>query len=277
MTSVEMTSGIDTIHESYLSDRRISRIVKFIILLLTLTFGVWTVDVLNIPIERVLRMFGPLASMVTDRLMPPDLYYVVEPLILASIFETIQMSVLGVLGGLLIAIPMAWFGAWNVTPNRTFLYPLGRAVIVIARAIPTLMWAILLVAIFGFGPFAGTLALIKSTIGFAGKLMADQVEAIDMESVYAVRATGANEIQVLFYGILPQVKPAWIGISIYSWDSGFRGSTILGYVGAGGMGLYLREQISVMEYHTAMGIIVVIIGLVILSETLSHYLRHRLY
>jgi phosphonate transport system permease protein len=277
MTSVEMTSGIDTIHESYLSDRRISRIVKFIILLLTLTFGVWTVDVLNIPIERVLRMFGPLASMVTDRLMPPDLYYVVEPLILASIFETIQMSVLGVLGGLLIAIPMAWFGAWNVTPNRTFLYPLGRAVIVIARAIPTLMWAILLVAVFGFGPFAGTLALIKSTIGFAGKLMADQIEAIDMESVFAVRATGANEIQVFVYGILPQVKPAWVGISIYSWDSGFRGSTILGYVGAGGMGLYLREQISVMEYHTAMGIIVAIIGLVILSETLSHYLRHRLY
>ena len=277
MTSVEMTSGIDTAHESYLANRRFSRIWKFIVLLITLTFGVWTIEVLNIPIERVLRMYGPLASMVTERLMPPDLYYVVEPVVLASIFETIQMSVLGVLGGLLIAMPMAWLGAWNVTPNRTFIYPMARTVIVVARAIPTLMWAILLVAIFGFGPFAGTLALMKATIGFAGKLMAEQVEAIDMERVDAIRATGANEFQVLFYGILPQVKPAWIGIAIYSWDSGFRGSTILGYVGAGGMGLYLRQQISVLEYQSAMGIIVAVIGLVILSETVSHYLRHRLY
>ena len=277
MTSVEMTSGIDTAHESYLANRRFSRIWKFIVLLITLSFGVWTIDVLNIPIERVLRMYGPLASMVTERLLPPDLYYVVEPVVLASIFETIQMSVLGVLGGLLIAMPMAWLGAWNVTPNRTFIYPMARAVIVVARAIPTLMWAILLVAIFGFGPFAGTLALMKATIGFAGKLMAEQVEAIDMERVDAIRATGANEFQILFYGILPQVKPAWIGIAIYSWDSGFRGSTILGYVGAGGMGLYLRQQISVLEYQSAMGIIVAVIGLVILSEAVSHNLRHRLY
>ena len=277
MTSVEMTSGIDTAHESYLANRRFSRIWKFIVLLITLSFGVWTIDVLNIPIERVLRMYGPLASMVTERLLPPDLYYVVEPVVLASIFETIQMSVLGVLGGLLIAMPMAWLGAWNVTPNRTFIYPMARAVIVVARAIPTLMWAILLVAIFGFGPFAGTLAIMKATIGFAGKLMAEQVEAIDMERVDAIRATGANEFQILFYGILPQVKPAWIGIAIYSWDSGFRGSTILGYVGAGGMGLYLRQQISVLEYQSAMGIIVAVIGLVILSEAVSHHLRHRLY
>ncbi len=118
---------------------------------------------------------------------------------------------------------------------------------------------------------------MKSTIGFAGKLMAEQVEAIDMERVDAIRATGANQIQIFFYGILPQVKPAWVGISIYSWDSGFRGSTILGYVGAGGVGLYLREQMEIMEYHTAMGIITAIILLAILSETLSHYLRHRLY
>jgi phosphonate transport system permease protein len=272
-----MADRIEAVHASYLADRRISRIWQFVTLLLLLTFAVWTVDVLNIPIKRVLGMFGPLWAMVSERLMPPDLYYTTEPIIFFSIIETIEMSVLGVIVGLLITMPLAWLGAWNVTPSRTVLYPLARAVIVVARAVPTLMWAILLVAIFGFGPFAGTLALIKSTIGFAGKLMAEQVEAIDMERVDAIRATGANQIQIFFYGILPQVKPAWVGISIYSWDSGFRGSTILGYVGAGGIGLYLREQMEIMEYHTAMGIITAIIVLVILSETLSHYLRHRLY
>ena len=164
-----------------------------------------------------------------------------------------------------------------MTPSRIFLYPLSRAVIVITRGMPTLMWAMVLVAIFGFGPFAGMLALVKATIGFAGKLMAEQVEAIDMKRVEAIRSTGANEINVLFYGVIPQVWANWVGIIIYNWDAQLRNSTILGFVGAGGMGLYLREQISIIEYHTAMSIIVVIIIMVVLSETVSHYLRHRFY
>ena len=161
------------------------------------------------------------------------------------------MSLLGALIGTIISLPLAWLGAWNVTPSRTFLYPLARTMIVVARAVPTLLWALILVTIFGFGPFAGTLALVKSTIGFAGKLMAEQVEAIDMDLVEAIRATGASELHVFFFAVLPQVWAAWLGIWIYNWDSQFRGSTILGFVGAGGIGLYLREGISILEYHGA--------------------------
>lgn len=272
-----MRSQTAEIYEGYLGDRRTTQVWKFVALLAFLVFAVWSIDVLKIPIERVLGMFGPLGRMVSERLMPPDLAYVAQPKILRSIVETIGMSVVGSLVGILIAMPLAWFAAWNVSPARFILYPLARVIIVIARGVPTLMWAMLLVAIFGFGPLAGTLALMKATIGFAGKLMAEQIEAIDMNRVDAIRATGANEVFVFFYGVLPQVWAAWVGIIIYNWDAQFRGSTILGFVGAGGLGLYLREQLSVLEYHTAMGVITVVIVLVILSETISHYLRHRLY
>ena len=272
-----MQSQTAEIYEGYLSDRRRTQIWKFVALLAFLVFAVWSIDVLKIPIERVLGMFGPLGRMVSERLMPPDLAYVAQPKILRSIVETIGMSVLGSLVGILIVLPLAWFAAWNVSPARFILYPLARIIIVIARGVPTLMWAMLLVAIFGFGPLAGTLALMTATIGFAGKLLAEQVEAIDMNRVDAIRATGANEVLVFFYGVLPQVWAAWVGIIIYNWDAQFRGSTILGFVGAGGLGLYLREQLSVLEYHTAMGVITVVIVLVILSETISHHLRHRLY
>ncbi len=138
------------------------------------------------------------------------------------------------------------------------------------------MLGLLLVAIFVFGPFAGVLALVIGTIGFAGKLMAEQTEAIDMGPVEAVRATGAGPILVFVYAILPQVKPAWTGIIIYNWDARLRSSTILGFVGAGGIGLHLRERVSLLEYHGAMGIIVLIILLVIVSETMSHFVRQWL-
>jgi phosphonate transport system permease protein len=176
----------------------------------------------------------------------------------------------------LVTIPLAWWAAWNITPSRTILYPFARAVIVFCRSLPTLMLGLLLVAIFVFGPFAGVLALVIGTIGFAGKLMAEVAEAIDMGPVEALRSTGAGPLMVFIFAILPQVKPAWSGIIIYNWDARLRSSTILGFVGAGGIGLHLREQISILEYHAALGIITIIVVLVIISEVISHFLRQWL-
>ena len=106
--------------------------------------------------------------------------------------------------------------------------------------------------------------------------MAEQAEAIDMGPVEAIRATGASPLKVFLYAIVPQVKPAWAGIIIYNWDARLRSSTILGFVGAGGIGLHLREQISLLEYHAAMGIITIIVVLVIISEAISYVFRERL-
>jgi len=267
---------VDDARRDYRRFVNLGRLIKFIALLLFCIFAVWTAWYMNMPLERLSGMFGRIGTMVFNRMMPPDLDYALTGNVFYSILETIEMSFLGTVYGVLLAVPVAWFGAWNVTPSRTICYPLGRAALVLSRAIPPIIWAMILVVILGFGPMAGTITLVLLTLSFAGKLMSEQVEAIDMGPVEAIRATGAGEIKTFVYAVLPQVKAAWIGIIIYNWDSSFRASTILGFVGAGGLGLYLRSTTQLLDYERAMGIILVVIVLVIASEILSHFARRRI-
>ena len=267
---------LDNARRDYRRFVNLRRLIKFIALLLFCIFAVWMVWYLNIPLERLSGMFGRIGTMVFNRMMPPDLDYALTGNVFYSILETIEMSFLGTVYGVLLAVPVAWFGAWNVTPSRTICYPLGRAILVLSRAIPPIIWAMILVVILGFGPMAGTITLVLLTLSFAGKLMSEQVEAIDMGPVEAIRATGAGEIKTFVYAVLPQVKAAWIGIIIYNWDSTFRASTILGFVGAGGLGLYIRSTTQLLDYERTMGIILVVIVLVIASEILSHFARRRI-
>ena len=272
-----MTGRMEGVYHSYFHAVRVGRLVKFAVLILFLSFAVWTIYHLDIPLDRFFGMFGRVGHMFVDRMMPPDMAYAVQPSILYRVLETIEMTFLGSFAGTVIAIFVSWFAAWNVTPSKRILYPLGRGILVLARSVPVLIWGMLLVAILGFGPMAGVIALTLLTISFAGKLMSEQVEAIDMGPIEAMRATGANRTKVFIYGVIPQVKPAWIGIAIYNWDSIFRASTVLGFVGAGGLGIYLRMNIQELEYENAMGVITLIIGLVIISEVTSHYLRGLFY
>ena len=267
---------LDDARRDYRRFVNLRRLIKFIALLLFCIFAVWMVWYLNIPLERLSGMFGRIGTMVFNRMMPPDFDYALTENVFDSILETIEMSFLGTVYGVLLAVPVAWFGAWNVTPSRTICYPLGRAILVLSRAIPPIIWAMILVVILGFGPMAGTITLVLLTLSFAGKLMSEQVEAIDMGPVEAIRATGAGEIKTFVYAVLPQVKAAWIGIIIYNWDSTFRASTILGFVGAGGLGLYIRSTTQLLDYERTMGIILVVIVLVIASEILSHFARRRI-
>ena len=272
-----MASHLDAVHQEYFRSLQVGKLVKFVAMILFLSFAVWTVYHLNIPVERMFGMFGRIGHIVFERMMPPDMEYAVQPGILYLVLETIEMTFLGAFAGTVISIFVAWFGAWNVTPDKRLLYPLGRGILVLARSVPVLIWGMLLVAILGFGPMAGVIALTLLTISFAGKLMSEQVEAINMGPVEAMRATGANPIKVFMFGVIPQVEPAWTGIAIYNWDSIFRASTILGFVGAGGLGIYLRMNIQELEYEKAMGVISLIVVLVIVSEVTSHYMRGRFY
>ena len=243
-----MSLVISELYKSFINSSRKLRLLKFCLGLLLLVFGFWTVSILGIPLDRLFGLFGRLGSMLANRIFPPDLVYATDWKILMSIIETIEMSILGALYGTIITIPLAWWASWNITPSRLILYPIARSIIVISRSFPVLILGFLLVAIFVYGPFAGVLALTIGTIGFSGKLMAEQAESIDMGPVEAMRATGAGPLKVFVIGIWPQVKPAWIGIMIYNWDARLRGSAILGFVSAGGIGLHLRLQISQLEY-----------------------------
>ena len=272
-----MTAHLQDVVRSHFDTVRLGRLFRFGGLVVFLSFAVWTVYYLDIPLDRFFGIFGRVGHMFLDRMMPPDLVYAAQPSILYRVLETIEMTFLGAFFGTVIAIFVSWFAAWNVTPSRRLFYPLGRGILVLARSVPVLIWGMLLVAILGFGPMAGVIALTLLTISFAGKLMSEQVEAIDMGPVEAIRATGASRTKVFIFGVVPQVKPAWIGIAIYNLDSIFRASTVLGFVGAGGLGIYLRMNIQELEYQKAIGVIALIVCLVIVSELTSHYLRARYY
>jgi phosphonate transport system permease protein len=130
--------------------------------------------------------------------------------------------------------------------------------------------------VLGFGMLAGTLALTVFCIGFAGKLFSDELEAIDMGPVEALRSVGAKPLQVFQYAVLPQVRVAFTGIAIYTWDVAFRAATVVGFFGGGGMGWYLKRTTQQMESMRVAAILLVIIGLVLLAEIGSGWLRKKI-
>ena len=244
-------------------------------LLFALVFIGFSIVYLNIPLERFIGMFGRIGDLLVDRYYPPDLEYVTDPDYLGSVFETIQMAYLGALFGMLFALPLGWFGAYNVTPHRTLIYPVARFFTMGARAVHETIWAILFVTILGFGMLAGVLALTMFCIGFAGKLLAEEIEAIDMGPVEAIRATGGSELSVMVYAVFPQVRVAFTGIGIYTWDVAFRAATVVGFFGAGGMGWYLKRNVLQIETQRVAAILLSIIVLVLVSEAVSAWARAR--
>jgi phosphonate transport system permease protein len=191
----------------------------------------------------------------------------------SGMLESIVMTIASSVVGILISIPIALGAARNIAPLP--VYMLCRGIIAVSRALQEIIVAILLVAIFGFGPLAGFLTLSFATIGFLSKLLAEDIEAMDRSQAEAVRATGARWGQWVNYGIQPQVMPRLIGLSMYRIDINFRESAILGLVGAGGIGATLNTAFDRYEYDTAAAILLIIIGIVMALEYLSGIVRER--
>ena len=162
-----------------------------------------------------------------------------------------------------------------MTPSRRYIYPAARFLTMGTRAVHETIWAILFVTILGFGMLAGVLALTMFCVGFAGKLFAEEVEGIDMGPVEAIRATGASQLSVMIYGVFPQVRVAFTGIAIYTWDVAFRAATVVGFFGAGGMGWYLKRNVLQIETNRVAAILLSIIALVLVSEAASAWARAR--
>lgn len=249
---------------------------RFSILLASLVALVWSIDFLGIDLNRTLSMFGRIGQVLSQRYYPPDVDYVLQAGYLRSVVESIQMAYLGALLGMLIAAPLAWFASWNMTLSRRFLYPVARLAIMASRSVHEMIWTILFVTILGFGMLAGVCALVMFCIGFAGKLFAEEIEVIDMGPVEAIRAAGANPVQTFCYAVWPQIKTAWTGIAIYTWDVAFRAATVVGFFGAGGMGWYLKQNVQQLETQRVAAILLSIVALVVVSEIFSAWARHRL-
>ena len=190
-----------------------------------------------------------------------------------GMLESIIMTVAASVVGIGISIPIALGAARNVAPLPIYL--ICRAIIAISRALQEIIVAILLVAIFGFGPLAGFLTLSFATIGFLSKLLAEDIESMDRVQAEAIRASGAKWTQWINYGVQPQVMPRLIGLSMYRVDINFRESAILGLVGAGGIGATLNTAFDRYEYDTAAAILLLIIVIVMALEYLSGIIRER--
>lgn len=187
--------------------------------------------------------------------------------------ESIIMTVAASVVGIAISIPIGLGAARNIAPLP--VYVICRAIIAISRALQEIIVAILLVAIFGFGPLAGFLTLSFATIGFLSKLLAEDIEAMDRVQAEAIKASGARWMQWINYGVQPQVMPRLVGLSMYRIDINFRESAILGLVGAGGIGATLNTAFDRYEYDTAAAILILIIGIVMGLEYLSGVIRAR--
>jgi phosphonate transport system permease protein len=208
------------------------------------------------------------------RMVPPDWLYIRA--LGRPIWDTLNMATIGTLVAVLLAIPVAYCAARNTTPSVTLVRPVALFIIVSSRSINALIWALMLVTIIGPGVFAGIIAIALRSIGFCAKLLYEAIEEIDEGQVEAVRATGATGAQVTAYGIVPQVLPAFAGVSVFRWDINIRESTVLGLVGAGGIGLELNAALTQLYWTQVSLILLVIIGTVIVSEWVSARIRHAI-
>ncbi len=234
--------------------------------------AVWSVSDLDIPWFYFLDAHIQAADLFV-RMYPPDwdhLGVVVDPLI-----ETIHIATLGTAITCFVAFPIAFIAAGNTTPNRT-TWLIGRFILVTSRSVNTVVWGLIFVAMFGPGPVAGIWAVAARSIGFIGKLIAEAIEEVDQGTVEAIEATGASRLQVLLIGVVPQVLPVVFGTIVYRWDINIRESTVLGFVGAGGIGIQLYASINQFLWQQVSVMLLAIFGVVLISEFLSATVRNRI-
>ncbi len=195
------------------------------------------------------------------------------PNLLGPTIETFMIACIGTLLGLIICIPAIWFGALNVTPYKPITYPIARVAMTLSRSIHEIVWALIFVSAVGLGAFAGVLAIAARSLGFIAKMSAEAIENIDDKPVEAIRAMGGSNLQVMLYAILPQVLPVILGIVIFEWEINIRRSSVLGLVGAGGLGLVFFRQMNTFNYPGVTTVILAILGLILIGEITSHYAR----
>lgn len=247
--------------------------MKFVTYALLVLFVLWSAWEIRISPERFIQGIGATVGFL-ESMWPPDFGTRERELIREGVGETLAMAVIATIVGVAASLPVAFMAANNLAPRP--IYYLARGLIMISRSFHSLIIGIIFVVAVGFGPFAGALTLSFATIGFYGKILAEDLENIDMSQARAIEAAGGNRLQVILYGIVPQALPRMIGLAIYRWDINVRSSTIIGIVGAGGIGFTLLNAFDRYQYDFALAILLVIIAIVLAGEVVSAAIRRRI-
>lgn len=212
---------------------------------------------------------GPRFVEFFSRLVPPD--WSVTELILRSTFETLMIALAGTALAVMIALPIGFLAALNVVP--AWLAHSVKAVLGFIRSIPLIIVALIFVAAIGLGPFTGALALAYHSIGMLGKFYSEEFETADAGILDAVEGTGASWLQKLRFGLFPQCVPQIVSFTVYRFEMNFRDAAVLGLVGAGGIGYYIQIYIRGFQYEKVAVLLLVIIGVVLLLDQMTFWVR----
>lgn len=248
------------------------RLQRFAIFLGTVAALAWSLGSIDIVWAWVFDSPQQMGDLL-GRMVPPDFSNIGS--ILRVLVETVNIATIATGIGVVASLPIAYIAAQNTTPNRATLW-LGRFILVASRSVNTIIWALLFVAIFGPGALAGILAIAFRSLGFLGKLVGEAIEEIDRRPVEALEATGASRFKIILYAIVPQVVPTFWAVGILRWDINIRESTVLGLVGAGGIGIVLQGAIDTFNWQEAATVLLAILSLVVLGEFLSAWLRKKI-
>jgi phosphonate transport system permease protein len=244
---------------------------RFAIQLVSVAVIVWAAVGLDIHWPFVLDAPQQVLDL-SARMVPPDWTFFDD--IVAPMIETINIATLGTMLAVVLSVPVALMAARNTTLNQGTLW-LARLIVVTSRSVNELVWAIIFAVIFGPGPLAGVIAIGVRSVGFTSKLIAEGIEEIDRGQVEAIQATGANWSKQLIYGILPQIMPTVVGVLTFRWDINIRQSSVIGLVGAGGIGITLNSAMNLFNWDQVTVILIAIFVVVMASEWVSDILRRK--
>ena len=255
------------------ASRRRARIWRYVRYVLIALLVAWSVEAIVVGDTDWSRISASGVATAAGRFLAFDasiLLSLWEPAL-----ETVLMATLATLLGALMAIPVAWLGANNISPLGRLTYYFGRVLMTLSRSVHEVVWGLVFVAAVGLGALAGVLAMAVRSIGFISKTVAEAIEDVNKGPVEAMRAVGANRFQVLMFGIVPQVLPVIVGNVIFEWDVNIRRSTIMGLVGAGGLGLALHRQMASYNYGGIATVIFVILLMIVFGEVFSAWARRK--
>ena len=241
------------------------------VIALPLAIGVlwWAARGSQLSVEELVKG-GPWIVDFLSRMFPPNWAFL-ERLVKPAM-ETIQIAIWGTIFAIMLAVPLCFFAARNIARNSVVFHAM-RQVFNVARGINEIILALVFVAAVGLGPFAGVIALAIHGAGMLGKFFAESIEEIDQGPIEALRATGAGPIQTVVFGVIPQVFTAWIAVSLYRFETNLRQATVLGMVGAGGIGFELVGSMKLFQYNDTAMCILVIIVMVMTADYVSSKLR----
>ena len=215
------------------------------------------------------KYFGDILS----RMLPPDLSNLNQ--LIYAMFETIEIAFLGTFIAIILSIPLGLYSARNLAPNY-FIYITCKTIVIFFRAIPEFIIAMILVIAIGFGAMPGVLALGLHTMGFLAKFYAEDIEHINKGPIDALKSSGATKSQIISFGVIPQILPAFVANNLYILDRNVRMATMLGVVGAGGIGYELQSSFRMFEYETVSTIIIIIFITIFIIDYFSAYIRSKI-